>query len=72
MTKAEQRRFVKQMCEGLRLHLTRNIIEGRVPDTWDGFELRQWAADSLAERWVMGMGRARKRAYNNTRIVNGL
>lgn len=73
MDKQEQIRFVNELVNGLRASIIGSIESNKVPDNWDGFELRQYVADWARENiaWT-DMKRGRKMAYNNTRIINNL
>jgi len=72
MDKMDQLRIVQEITDGLKKELIERLP--KVRDTWDGFELRQWAVDVLTENWVMHskMGRAAKRDYNRDRTRCGV
>jgi len=45
----------------------------KMPDEWDGVELRQYIADMFADCVIKGtMSRKRRIAYNNEVLVKGL
>ena len=74
MIRNDKRRFIRDMCRGLRAELLANV--DRTPDGWDGHELRVWAADTLREKWcarstVLMKGR-RLREYRNARLVTNI
>lgn len=73
MDRNEQAKFINDLLEHIRLELMHNIDEGKLPDTWDGVELR-WLIAYRANRAVFkGAGNYnRKREFNNTVIVNNL
>jgi len=70
MTKDRQKEFIEEVCAGLREHALKQLP--RIPENWDGHELRQWLSDTLRERWVMKLSRSQMRSYNNDRIVENL
>ena len=71
MTKAEQREFIASLMDSMKTTLLAKVE--RVPDAWDGFELRQLIADHVAENAAyITMDRKRARAYHNTVLVQNL
>lgn len=66
MTKKDQKRIVREMCDGLK----KTMLEAcdKVPDYWDGHELRNMLADLARERYCATLTGARKRDYDNTRL----
>lgn len=79
MTRREQRRFVRGLIRNVEKDLLENI--DRVPDHWDGHELRRWIADRFdAAAFTIGPhgktrhgdDRARAKAYRNDVIVHNL
>ena len=71
MTPDEQVRFIRELTTAINRELLANIRSGRIPEEWDGIELRQLMADRYA-RAVFVLSRSRKAAYNNTVLVNNL
>ena len=69
MKPKEQKALVKSLCDGVAKNLCAQIDSGKIPEDWDGLELRQLLSDSL--RW-RDMDRARKQKYNNTVLINNL
>jgi len=70
VTKAEQRRFVRELVANVEEDLLRNVKN--VPDNWDGHELRQWIADEFQKSsWMMKEkhNRRRYRDYRNDVLV---
>lgn len=75
MTKTEQKAFVRGLSKTIADEIIKQISEGRIPEEWDGHELRallayrheQSAAMSLVRR-----DRRRKRDFDNTLLVNNL
>lgn len=74
MKERDQKRIVKELCGNLLAHLLENI--DRVPEEWDGHELRQWMADTAASHYAnmgaMCKGSQRRREYLNTCAVVNL
>lgn len=71
MDKENQTRIVNEMCDGLKSHLLERM--DKVPEEWDGFELRQWIVDyAQANISYAKMQRARMKDYRNTLLVNNL
>jgi hypothetical protein len=70
MKKSEKKRFIKQLTGGIAEELISKI--DRMPEEWDGLELRQLLADKFASEATYDMGRARRKEYNNTVLINNL
>ena len=73
MIKKQQERFIKELALSVVAGIVSDIRKGNLPESWDGFELRQLLADRF-ERSTMGAsftGR-RKAEYRNTVLVNDL
>ncbi len=66
MTKADQKRIVREMCAGLK----KTMLEAcdKVPAYWDGHELRNLLADVARDKYVNPLTGSRKRDYENTRL----
>ena len=72
MDKNDQIIFVESLVESI-LHTVRtNIERDLVPDTWDGFELRQYLADKFDDANYVKMSRMRKAEYRNTIMISNL
>jgi len=73
MQKREQRRFIKELCLSIEKIALRKIAEGKIPESWNGIELREYVAD-LADDCRPGkvMDRHRRKEYNNTININNL
>jgi len=69
MTKDEQRQFVSTLSKAIVAEILQDISDGKVPDTWDGIELRQLMADRFARAVFSGYDYAPYREYCN---VNNL
>lgn len=59
-------RWRKQFLRNFLRDCCKDIIgrAGKMPENWDGFELRQYVADFFASE-VVQMSRQRKREYRN-------
>lgn len=72
MTRREQRKFTRELCA----RVTREILAlhdaGRIPEEWDGHELRALIAERFGQVYWMTMGRSRKAAYRNACLTNNL
>jgi hypothetical protein len=64
MNQADQLRIVCELTESVKNQFARVLRAGDVPETWDGFEIRQWLADKF-EFEKVEMGRKRLREYRN-------
>jgi len=71
MNAQEQMGFVSELMANVTEEIIKEIIDGKIPENWDGIELRQLIADTCRYN-AYPMSRSRKRAYNNTVIVNDL
>jgi hypothetical protein len=47
MTRAEQKRFIRELIGSVQKTLLDNV--SKVPAEWDGHEIRQWIADKFQE-----------------------
>lgn len=75
MSKREKIRFVKELSKKIAQHIENDIIIGKVPDSWEGHELRALLAakhiDSASMSRRVMTGR-RKREFNNHCLVANL
>lgn len=71
MTKEEKVVFINEILGTLRGSLIQKV--DKMPEEWDGFELRRLIADYAEEQIVfVRMNKARLRAYENNRIVRNI
>ena len=71
MDSNEKQRFIEDLTATVCGEIINNIP--KMPEDWDGIELRQYIADRFAYCIFKGtMGRQRKRKYRNTVLVNNL
>lgn len=75
MDKQEQARIINELCDAQRA----KMLEGldRIPENWDGHELRWWFVDVADEGLAMARHaaasfRGRLREYSRVRLVNNL
>jgi hypothetical protein len=71
MDTLEKIKFVSDLCERISEKIIEQIGEGRIPDDWDGIELRWLIAEHANQNARFGDKR-RKAEYDNTVIVNNL
>jgi len=70
MTRAEQQQFVDELITGI--HFALNAKMDRIPDDWDGHELRQWIADTFQYNATLERKSRRYRAYQKAVITHNL
>ena len=66
MTKKEKREFINNLVGSVKKSILEKL--SRIPENWDGHELRQYIADKFAEQTT----RVNKRDYQNDVMVNNL
>ena len=69
MDKEQKIAFVKSMLKSIGAEILEDIEKGKVPETWDGIELR-WLIQDRAQSHYGDL--RRKKEYTNTVIVNSL
>jgi len=74
MTKKNKIRFVENLTGSIKSKIISKIESGKIPDSWNGFELRQLLADKFtSESWLMPNKKMkRRRDYENTVIINNI
>lgn len=72
MNKLEQKTFVLELGMSVIQEMMETIGKGKVPENWDGVELREWMAERFNQARLGGMSRGRKAKYNNDIMVNNL
>jgi hypothetical protein len=70
MDKKTQKKLVKEIAKYAVDSVIRDIENSKIPEEWDGIELRQIISDRVA--WHKMMENKRMREYKNTVMVNGL
>lgn len=66
-TKAEKSQFIADLIDSCHSRLLDRL--DRVPDEWDGHELRQWIADTFAEQTSGALTGKRGREYRNAVVT---
>ncbi len=69
MDAKEQKRLLKDILHNIERDMIGKIDTGKIPENWDGIELREYIADQA--KWHK-MEKRRAKAYRNTVLVNGL
>jgi len=76
MTTDEQKAFVRELAEHITAEMCKQIDSGKVPEDWDGHELRQWMQDKAKEAnysdRLKNHRAGRYQSYRNTVIINNL
>lgn len=73
MNKAQKKQFVKELTHQVVRNITKAIEGGRIPEDWDGVELRELLYEKfLSSRYNHLLDGSRGREYRNTVIVNNL
>ena len=71
MNKAEQQEFMINLCDSAKEYFLKKMKN--VPENWDGFELREWFANTARDHFAWTkMSRGRKADYNNNFYINDL
>jgi len=71
MTKKEQRKLANALLKGLRQSMNEKF--NRVPENWDGHELRHWIKDLASEDLAyLKLPRQRGIEYRNDRLIHNL
>jgi hypothetical protein len=71
MTRDDQDRFVRELCGSIEIKTREAIHAGRIPDHWDGVELREYLARRFADAsyvWKR-QSRQRKREFENYLLI---
>jgi hypothetical protein len=66
----ERTAFINDLCDGIKNRILSKAA--KMPDEWDGYELRLYIADTAASASYVKMLPSRKREYRNAVIVNNL
>lgn len=64
--------FVDDLLDSIRNDLKTKILEGRIPRTWSGKQLRKLIAEKAKEVDYVPMIRSELAAYHNDVLVNNL
>lgn len=73
MDSKDQIQFVTDLTNAVRDKIIGRIESGKIPESWDGIELR-WLLRDKFENEVLGDygNKKRKREYNNTVLVENI
>jgi hypothetical protein len=71
MDKENQARIISELTGGVIAKILVDIVEGKVPEAWDGFELRHWVASRFAAE-CRAMPRQRMLEYKELKTINNL
>lgn len=70
MTREQQEEYVRSLCQQQQKYMLERLP--RVPENWDGIELRNWFVRVAEEGYKFKMDRRRTADFNNTIIVQNL
>ena len=70
MTKKDQVRFIKHHAAAYVAELVSKVEAGKVPENWDGHELRVWFADKVNQDANSSVLRTEPRGKRNRDYVN--
>jgi hypothetical protein len=71
MTNTEKQMFIESFINSVKKSLLEKIDKNLAPENWDGYELRQWCADSFLFE-CYPMDKKRKKTYMNDVLINNL
>jgi hypothetical protein len=71
MKRAEQKQFVDDLTKNIADSIKETIDNGKLPEEWDGIELRMLIA-ARANNATYGTTRQRRSDFKNTVLVNNL
>jgi hypothetical protein len=77
MTTQDQMHFVRELSDNIAADIVMSIAAGKVPESWDGHELRcLFSGKAKSAAWGTELRRhphgKRNKDYRNTVIVNNL
>lgn len=75
MNQEQKIAFIQNLTSSIAVELIKKVQDGRIPENWDGHELRELLAEKfLAERGdILKVQRsARYKAYRNAVLTNNL
>jgi hypothetical protein len=75
MNKRDQKRFVRELMQTVRQSVFDNIDRGKIPEEWDGHELRQFLRDKFSQSGssiMQDKGNQRRRNYDNHVLTTNL
>jgi len=73
LLKKEKIKFVKNLSDSILEDIIMRINDNRIPEEWDGFELREILAEKFrGEAYLLQRYKSRMRDYKNTVLVNNI
>ncbi len=75
LTMPEQSALVHELIDGIRADLMRDIAAGKLPESWDGIELRQLVADRFAflcGSEALKRNKSRMKSFRNEVLIRNL
>lgn len=77
MNRGEQKQFVRELVDSIVEDLCGKIDEGKIPEHWDGHELRVLLSEKFEDSAKISVIRtsprhSRARDYHNTVLTKGL
>ena len=72
MDKPTKIELVRNLTRSVGEILINDIVADKIPEDWDGIELRRLLAERFQRQVIGTMSRCRKREFENTVLVNNL
>jgi hypothetical protein len=77
LTREQQKMIVEGICNGIRQDIIKKIDSEKIPEDWDGIELREYVRtlaerESIFESKFLSKKGARYQDYKNTLLVKPL
>lgn len=69
MKRSEQLRIINEMTKGLKTHLVTALKDGKIPESWDGHELRSLLGAVVQNRYVTKIEGKRKKDFKNHLLI---
>ena len=63
MKKRKKISFIRQLTKSIADEIIEKIRDNRIPEKWDGVELRQYLADKFSSSSVLRYDKRRRREY---------
>ena len=70
MTKQQQIQYLSALSNSILSDMIKKIEANKVPDNWDGLELRQWLHDKTISPFPMS--KRQRKDYNNILLTTDL
>lgn len=75
MNQEQKIAFIQNLTSSIAVELIKKVQDGRIPESWDGHELRELLADKFAAERSEPLSNkrgARYKAYRNAVLTNNL